>query len=333
MTRAAARFALAGTRPLLTRIPLYSGPLAAVRPDRPPWPGETLRHGGTALHVRWTPGPEQAERIVYLHGLGGSSTNFTDLAGLVGSQLGGMALDLPGFGLSAPPPGFDYAPDSHAEVTAAFLAGLCPEPVHLVGNSMGGAVALLIAARHPQLVRTLTLLAPAMPDLRIDPRRLSDPRIALTLLPVVGGRVRRLLAAASPEERAERIVRLCFADPSAVCMSRRAAAVAELAAWTGQEWAGAALNESTEQLVRSWLVPNSRSLWRVAAAVRVPALVIWGAADRVVSVRKAPRTAVALPRGRLFVLPRTGHMPQIERPSSVARAILGMVNTVNHYRW
>ena len=44
-------------------------------------------------------------------------------------------------------------------------------------------------------------------------------------------------------------------------------------------------------------------------------------------------TAVALPRGRLFLLPRTGHVPQIERPRSVARAVLGMINAVNHYRW
>lgn len=327
------RFAAAVPRPLLTRIPLHPAPLPVVRPDRPPWPGEIVRCGGTALHVRRTPGPERAERIVYLHGLGGSSTNFTDLAGLLASRLAGTALDLPGFGLSSPPPGFDYAPDSYAEVIAAFLAGLGPGPVHLVGNSMGGAVALLIAARHPRLVRTLTLLAPAMPDLRINPRRVSDPRIALTLLPVVGGRVRRALAAAPAEERAERIVRLCFADPSAVSAVRRAAAVGELAAWAAQEWAGAALDGSTQQLVRSWLVPASRSLWRVAAAVRAPALVVWGAADRVVSVRKAPRTAAALPRGRLFVLPRTGHVPQIERPSSVARAVLGMINTVNHYRW
>lgn len=128
-------------------------------------------------------------------------------------------------------------------------------------------------------------------------------------------------------------MRLCFADPSAVSAVRRAAAVGELAAWAAQDWAGAALDGSTQQLVRSWLVPASRSLWRVAAAVRAPALVVWGAADRVVSVRKAPRTAAALPRGRLFVLPRTGHVPQIERPSSVARAVLGMINTVNHYRW
>lgn len=327
------QYPAAGVRAPLTPIPLHPGPLPAVCPDRAPWPGSTIRYGGVTLHVRLTPGPEQLEQAVYLHGLGGSASNFTDLAGLVANRMAGMALDLPGFGRSPPPPGFDYAPDSHAEVVAAFLTGRRSGPVHLVGNSMGGAVALLVAARYPQLVRTLTLLAPAMPDLRVNPRRVSDPRVALALLPLVGDRMRRALADASPQERTERILRLCFADPAVVSVVRRAAAEQELAEWAALEWAGAAMNGSTGQLVRSWLVRGPRSLWRAAAAVRAPALVVWGTADRVVSVRKAPRTAAALPRGRLFVLPRTGHVPQIERPSSVARAVLGLVDAVNHYRW
>ena len=299
----------AQARPSLTRIPLYSGPLPRLPPDQPPWPGETIHSGGIPLHVRHTPGPAQPELAVYLHGLGGSATNFTDLAGLVATRLPGMAIDLPGFGLSAPPAGFDYAPDSHAEVVTAFLTGLRGGPVHLVGNSMGGAVALLLAARHPRLVRSLTLLAPAMPDLRVDPRRLSDPRIVLALLPVLGPRIQQAMAGTLLAERFERILRLCFADPSGISPARRAAAVAELAEWGALDWAGVALNGSAVRLVRSWLVASSRSWWRIAAAARMPALVVWGAADRVVSVRKAPRTAAALPRGRLFVLPRTGHVP------------------------
>lgn len=320
-------------RPPLTRIPWYSGPLPRTRSDYLPWPGETISSGGALVHVRHTPGPAHAELAVYLHGLGGSATNFTDLAGLVATRLPGMAIDLPGFGLSVPPQGFDYAPDSQVEVIAALLADRGRGPVHLVGNSMGGAVALLLAARHPQLVRSLTLLAPAMPDLRVNPRRFSDPRIALALLPLVGSRARRAMAGTPPQERAERIVRVCFADPSTVSPGRLAAAVRELTEWTARDWAGPALHASTEQLVRSWLVARSRSWWRIAAQVTVPALIVWGAADKVVSVRKAPRTAAALPRGRLFVLPRTGHVPQLERPRSVARAVLGMVDAIESDTW
>lgn len=332
-----------GARPELTRIPLYSGPLPSLHPDQPPWPGECCRSGGVTLHIRRTPGPEEGELAVYLHGLGGSGANFTDLAGLVATRLPGMAIDLPGLGRSAPPEGFDYALDSHAEVIAAFLAGRHGAPVHLVGNSIGGAVALLVAARRPQLVRTLTLLAPAMPDLRADPRRLSDPWMALGLLPVVGDRARRMVTGIQrwyPRggerqqiEQIERIVRLCFADPSVVSAARRAEAVAEWAYRASLPWGVSGVHRSTQQLLRSWLVPRSRSLWRLATRVGAPALVVWGMADKLVSVRKAPRTAVALPRGRLLLLPRTGHVPQIERPTSVARAMLGMIELVDHAAW
>jgi pimeloyl-ACP methyl ester carboxylesterase len=318
---------------MVSPIPLYPGPLPPLHPERPPWPGDIHRSGGVALNVRRTPGPERGELAVYLHGLGGSSTNFTDLAGLVGTRLPGMAIDLPGFGRSAPPEGFDYALDSQAEVITTFLAGLDGEPVHLVGNSMGGVVALLVAARHPEQVRTLTLLAPAMPDLRMDPRRMSDPRVALTLLPVIGNWARQLLIEVPPEEQIERALRLCFADPSAVGSVRRAEAVQECVERAALTWAVAALRLSMQQLTRSWVAPGSRSLWRVAAQVKAPALVVWGAADKLVSVRKAPRTAAALPRGRLFVLPRTGHVPQIERPTSVARAMLGMIDAVDRAAW
>ena len=71
--------------------------------------------------------------------------------------------------------------------------------MHLLGNSLGGAVALGVAARRPELVRTLTLVSPAMPDRRPDPRRMADVRLALALLPGrIGQRARAGLAAADP---------------------------------------------------------------------------------------------------------------------------------------
>jgi len=317
-------------RVISARVPMLDEPLPPLPVDWAPWPGRVVRSGGVTLHVRETPGPtcEQVEGrdelVVYVHGLGGSATNFTDLAGLVATRVAGLAVDLPGFGRSEPERGFDYRLQSHATALGDFLAGLDRGPLHLVGNSMGGAVVLLVAARHPELVRTLTLISPAMPDLRIDPRRTSDPRFALAFLPLVGGRVLRAIARTSPARRTEQVLRLCFAEPSAVSAVRRAQAEEEFVERQGMEWALAALSRSAEGLVRSWLAPRSRSLWTVAAGVDRPALVVWGTRDRLVSVRKAPRTAAALPRGKLLVLPRTGHVAQMERPETVARAMLGM---------
>jgi pimeloyl-ACP methyl ester carboxylesterase len=129
------------------------------------------------------------------------------------------------------------------------------------------------------------------------------------------------------------VLRLCFAEPSAVSAVRRAQAEEEFVERQGMEWALAALSRSAEGLVRSWLAPRSRSLWTVAAGVDRPALVVWGTRDRLVSVRKAPRTAAALPRGKLLVLPRTGHVAQMERPETVARAMLGMFDAHARGAW
>lgn len=307
----------------LTRVPLSDAPLPALDPVRPAWPGEEVTAGGERLFLRRTPGP--GETAVYVHGLGGSATNWTDLAGQLRGHVNGIAVDLPGFGRSRPADGFTFTMAEHAAVLARFLSGLdLGGPVHLFGNSMGGAISMLLAAEHPDLVRTLTLVSPAVPDLRPSFRRMSDPRLPLLFLPVVGPRVRRQFAAMPPRERAMQLMRLCFADPSAIPEARMVEAEQEFAERAAMAWAGRALMMSTSGLIRSWLVPRARSMWTLAARLTMPTLVVWGTEDRLVTVRKAPRIAAALPRARLLVLPRTGHVAQMERPRTVARAVLGM---------
>src|SRR5207248_3924390 len=107
-------------------------------------------------------------------GLGGSSTNWTDLMGELrlpgpgeppGPALAGTAIDLPGFGFSPPPPRSRYALSDHATVVIGLISRLGTGPVHLIGNSMGGAICTRVAARRPDLVRSLILVSPALPDL------------------------------------------------------------------------------------------------------------------------------------------------------------------------
>lgn len=315
----------------LTRVPLAVDGVPPVDLTAKPPPGQHLQlatsWGPLRLHVRETPGPAaDAGTAVHLHGLAGSSTNWTDLAALLSVRLRSIAVDLPGFGRTEPPPGFPCTREANAEAVVALLAQL-PGPVHLSGNSFGAAVAVEVAAQRPDLVATLTLISPAMPDLRLDPRRLSDPRIALAMVPVLGARTRRQLATVTAAERAAQLMRLCFADPGVVPPHRFAEAVAEFEERERLPWAGPALGRTTVELVRSWLVPPARSLWRRLPEISAPTLVVWGAEDRVVSVRKAPRTALLVPRGKLLVLPRTGHVAQMERPRIVARALLGLVDS------
>ena len=318
----------------LTRVPMHTGPLPALDHDVTQWPGRTIESGGVRLHVREVEGPGHGgETAVYVHGLGGSSTNWTDLAGLLSGRMRGLIVDLPGFGRSEPPRGYDYTMDAHADAVTGFVDGLNAGPVHLFGNSMGGVISMMVAAARPDLVRTLTLVSPAVPDLRPRTGRTSDPRLPLAFLPVVGARARRALAELTPRERAEQIIRLCYAHPEMIPPQRLAAAEAEFAERMAMPWARAALGRSTVGLLRSWLVRRPNSLWTVAGRITAPTLVVWGTEDKLVSVRKAPRTARLIENGRLFVLPRTGHVAQMERPESVARAVLGMVDAVDGGRW
>jgi pimeloyl-ACP methyl ester carboxylesterase len=281
-----------------------------------PWPGREVVSGGVALHVRETPGPDGVP-AVYVHGLSGSATNWTDLAGLLAPRAAGTAVDLPGFGRSRPLSPVDWTPEGHADALLCFLAGY-GRRVHLLGNSFGGALAISVAARRPELVATLTLVSPAMPDRRPDPRRISDPGLALSFVPLLGRRARARLAAMSPRERAEQVVRLCFGDPGAVPEHRLVEAADEIARRAGLAWARDASARTGAAMVASWARGR---LWSVAARVRAPALVVWGDRDRLVSPRLAARTAAALPDARLLMLPGVGHVAQMEAPERVADAV------------
>ena len=164
-----------------SELPSYDGDLPPLDHDLTAWPGSQSDAGPVRLHVREVPGPaaQDAETGVYIHGLGGSSTNWTDLAGLLSIRMNGLLVDLPGFGHSRPPRDYDYTLRAHAEAVTGYLDGIGRGPVHLFGNSMGGAISMMIAADRPDLVRSLTLVSPAVPDLRPSAGRLSDPRMAL----------------------------------------------------------------------------------------------------------------------------------------------------------
>lgn len=297
---------------------------AGDEPAFPALPGAPVEIDGRTVYLRRGPdGPPGRDRAVFVHGLGGASTNWTDLIHLVAPVLDCEAPDLPGFGRSDPPARSDYRPEAHARAVLAVLERRSGGPAHLVGNSLGGVVALLVAAARPDLVRTLTLLSPALPSLR--PSRRSDPRLPLLLLPGVSELTLRRLAGLTPEERVRSTVAYGYADPTRARPERLSEAAAEVRRRSALPWADDALVRSLRGLVTSYLAPGRRSLWRSAADLRVPTLLVWGREDRLVDVSLAARAARVIPDARLLVLDGVGHVPQLEAPEAVARALLGVV--------
>ncbi|MFI7212462.1 alpha/beta fold hydrolase [Micromonospora maritima] len=292
----------------------------------PPWPGRHVRLDGTLVHVRDTPATAPgAEPALYVHGLGGSAQNWTDLAGLLAGRLDGQAIDLPGFGRSEP--GRRYTVPAFADRVVSWIEHSDRGPVHLFGNSLGGAVAVRVAALRPDLVRTLTLISPALPFL--DFRRSLQGRM-LPLLAIPRGE--RLaawrLAQLAPEVMAQQVMESCVADLTRISEQRRREAIDEIRIRYEAAHYAAAYVRTFRGLVGSFLrsyLPGAGALWRQAAAVRAPTLVVGGRQDRLVDVRVAPQAARVIPDSRLLLLDGVGHVAQLEVPRTVARAVLALL--------
>ena len=142
--------------------------------------------------------------LLALHGLGGTKASFLPTLAAMAETHRVIALDLPGFGESAKPIGARLRRALHGPSVIAAMDGLEIDTAHLVGNSMGGRVALEAGMRHADRVDRLVLLCPAVAWLR-DRRyagiiRLLRPELGLlqaTPRPVVEGLVRRLVPGAS----------------------------------------------------------------------------------------------------------------------------------------
>jgi len=305
------------------------GALGPVGDVPPPWPARRVTVDGKMLHVRDTPGTGPgAEPAVYVHGLGGSSQNFTDLAGLLADRFDGQAIDLPGFGYSDPNP--RYSIRATADTLIAYLEFAGRGPVHLVGNSFGGSIAVRVAALRPDLVRTLSLISPAMPFL--NPRRTAHgPLLPILALP----RAERLfawgMARLTVDEMADQVMMACFGDRSKINEQRRAEAIEEIklrytVAHYPEAYLGT-LRGLVSSFVRAYL-PGANSQWRLAAKVVAPTLVIGGLDDKLVDPRVPAQVARVIPDSRLLILPRVGHVAQMEVPRLVARGIVGMLTDI-----
>lgn len=271
---------------------------------------------------------ESAEPAVYVHGLGGSSQNWTDVAGLLAGRLDGQAIDLPGFGYSDP--ARRYSIPAFAGRLIRYLEFADRGPVHLIGNSLGGSIAVWVAGCRPDLVRSLTLISPAMPFL--DPRRTLQGRVLpLLALPGAGRIVGFYMSRTEPTVMAQQVLHACFGDPTRISEQRRAEAIEEVKLRFTVEHYAAAYLGTLRGLVSSFLrayLPGENSMWRIAARITAPTLVIGGLHDKLVDVRVPAQVARLIPDSRLLPLEGVGHVAQMEVPRMVARAILAFLDEI-----
>ena len=240
--------------------------------------------------------------VVAIHGLGATKASLLPTVGALAGRFRVIAPDLPGFGDSDKPIGAAYDAAFFAEGVVALLDALEVDRAHLVGNSLGGRVALEVGLRHPGRVRRLGLLAPSMAWRR-------EPSWA------------RLLRFVPPE------LGLVQPVPRAI--------VERLAEAFVPDWAAA----GTDEFLRSYLTPAGRAAFYAAARqiylerpdgpdgfwprlreLSRPSLFVWGRQDTLVPIAFARHVTEALPVARHLELD-CGHVPQLERPVQTHRAI------------
>lgn len=316
--------------------PRPAAPVARLAEDELPsiadvgvWPAREVEVLGQRIVVRTTPATNsEAEPALLVHGLSGSALNWTDFAGLMRDRFASEAIDLPGHGRSGPARNGDYSLRAHADTVITYLEQSGRGPVHLVANSMGGAITLQVAVRRPDLVRTLTLISPAVPDRkpRLHPLR-SEWRMGLLVVPFVGMVAMRQLGRVAAETRVRNTLRLVFADPGRAPERRVEEEIAESTERAGFPWANEAVLRSTRSLVRYQLL-HAYAGWAAMRRVAVPSLVVWGDEDKLVAPDLAPFVAGAIPDARLLFLEHVGHVAMMEVPDVTARAVRAFVSDV-----
>ncbi|WP_250288674.1 alpha/beta fold hydrolase [Streptomyces atroolivaceus] len=283
--------------------------------------GEKLRSvelPGLTLTVRSRPAEAAGtDPALFVHGLGGSSQNWSAMMPLLADTLDSEAVDLPGFGDSPPPDDGNYSVTGHARAVIRLLDAGGRGPVHLFGNSLGGAVATRVAAVRPDLVRTLTLISPALPEIRVQ--RPAVPT-ALLALPGVASLFVRLTQDWTAEQRTRGAMALCYGDPARISDEAFRHAVAEMERRLELPYFWDAMTRSARGIVDAYTLGGQHGLWRQAQRVLSPTLLVYGGRDQLVSYRMARRASAAFRDSRLLTLPDAGHVAMMEYPEAVAQA-------------
>jgi pimeloyl-ACP methyl ester carboxylesterase len=249
----------------------------------------------------------EGDPVVCIHGLGGTKASFLTTVAACADDHRVIALDLPGFGDSDKPLAAAYDAPYFADCVVGLLDELEIERAHLVGNSMGGRVAIETALLFPERVRRLALLSPALAWLRGRQWRwlLQAP------LPLLG------LVQPAPRAITEPIVR-------------------NLVPGGSDGWSAAGVDE----FLRSFLTPRGRvafykaareiyldepdgkqGFWSRLADIQCDSLFVWGRQDQLVPIGLRKHVERAVPGARHLEL-ECGHVPQLEEPKRTHAAIL-----------
>lgn len=253
------------------------------------------------------------DTILFIHGMAGSSDTWRLVMPTMGRDHRVIAPDLPGHGRSAKTPG-DYSLGASANALRDLLIGLDIGPVTVVGQSLGGGVAMQFAYQHPELCERLVLISSGGLGREVNwlLRLLSAPGSEAVLQVAApwfvrdaGNAVRHWLGARGV--RADRIDEMWRAYDSLGDGDTRRAFLRTLRSVI--DVGGQAVNAEDRLYLTSEL----------------PTLVIWGDDDKIIPVAHAEHARAAMPSARIEILEGIGHFPQVEAPGRVIELIADFV--------
>ncbi|WP_435605387.1 alpha/beta fold hydrolase [Pseudomonas knackmussii] len=271
---------------------------------------KTLRVDG--LDIRYYEGgPSDAETVLLVHGFGADKDNWPKFARYLTSRYHVLIPDLPGFGESSQPAGISYDVGTQAERLLNFTTALGIGRVHLVGNSMGGQIVAIYAARHPQQVFSVALF---------DNAGVQAPRKSEFFQRLDKGEANPLVLT-----RADDFPTLVdFVFYQAPPMPAR------LQHYLGER--GLARSDMNAQIfsqLRDRYIPLEPELPKITA----PTLLLWGDRDRILDVSSIDVMKPLLRQPSVVILRDCGHVPMIERPEESAKdylTFLGQAQAARH---
>lgn len=252
-------------------------------------------------------GPPDAPVVLFLHGLGASKVSLLPAIAGLAATYRVVAMDFPGFGKSSAPVGARYDARWLAQSALATLDAIGVERAAIVGNSMGGRVAVELALDHPDRVAALGLLTPAV---AFDEYRFIRPLINLLRFDLPVGAAPWPLAGALPRRMIDVGLRSMFADPSRVPAANLAAARDDFIRSMGNRRRRMAMVAATRRIGMD--VPAR--FWRRLGELEAPSLWIFAQHDRLVSCAYAEQVRARLPDAEVEVWDDCGHVPQFEYP-------------------
>lgn len=277
----------------------------------------SLYRGHPPADQERSPGPP----LVCVHGLGGSALNWVAVAPTLAQRHRVLAVDLAGFGRT-PLAGRSAGIHANRRLLDRFLDEIVGGPAILVGNSMGGTIAMLQAAARPEQVVGLILVCPSVPTPGlVHPDREVTRAFAALTVPALGSlllrqRCRRL----GPEGLVSESLRMCCVDPDRVPRAALQALVDATRERAQMPWANIAYLQAARSLVLLHTRERRRFFKRLQM-IDVPTLLVQGAADRLAPLAAAQQIARMRPDWTFALLDGVGHLPMLEDPKQLLSVI------------